>query len=264
MRSRADLIAGVAALALCGCALGPNRQVMDPAAAARVHSVLVVGPPNQERFSSAISDSALFAPAGGAPAALAVLQLGILLAQVADAQHKTALLTAALAPEQVRLQEQLGVLLRDGLAEQGYEARVVVLPVLGQSEATPPWMRGQAFDQALPELRRQTPADAALLFMLDAQVRPDSATQGICPALNVKARVVDLGSGTTLYEDSFEYGPESAASAAPRRFACDARYRFADFEALLADPARLHTGWQAGVRIIADEILSDILRRPPE
>ena len=227
-----------------------------------MHTVLVAEPPNEERFLSPIAPSVLVAPAGGgAAAAVAVLPLGILLAQVADAQHKADLLTTALAPEQVRLQEHLGTLLREGLEQQGFEARVVVLPALAQSAATPPWMRGQAFDDALPELRRQGPADAALLFLLDAQLRQDSATPGLCPALVVTARAVDLGSAATLYEDSFEYGPRTEASTAPRRFDCDPGYRFTDFDALLADPARLHQGWRTGLRIIADEILSDIRRR---
>ena len=177
-----------------------------------MHTVLVAEPPNEERFLSPIAPSVLVAPAGGgAAAALAVLQLGILLAQVADAQRKADLLTTALAPEQVRLQNTWARCCAKGSSNKGFEARVVVLPALAQSAATPPWMRGQAFDDALPELRRQGPADAALLFLLDAQLRPDSATPGLCPALVVTARAVDLGSAATLY------GTASSTARARRR-----------------------------------------------
>jgi hypothetical protein len=33
---------------------------------------------------------------------------------------------------------------------------------------------------------------------------------------------------------------------------------------MVADPARLREGWMAGMRLIADKILTDLKRRPSE
>ena len=109
----------VCVLVLAGCAIGPRHQAIDAAAAARLRSVVIVQPPDQARYSSAISDPGPMVTGG--PPALAVLQLGVLLALVADAQHKGAQLTAAVEPLQPLLQERLAELLREGLAAQGFE-----------------------------------------------------------------------------------------------------------------------------------------------
>lgn len=251
-------VVAVGALVLAGCALRPQHQPFDAEAAARVRSVVVVHAPEQERFASAVAENVPLV--AGAPPALAVLQLGILLAAIADAQHKSEQLTAAVAPLQPRLREQLAELLREGLAAQGFDARIVVAPALGKNDGSPIWLRPRSFDELLPWLREQGPADAALVFVLEASVSRDAATQQWCPALLAAARGIDLGSGAALYEDSFGQG-----CAKPpvdlRFFDGAAEHRFADFDALVADPARVRDGWRAGLRSIADAILADVERR---
>jgi hypothetical protein len=250
----------VAAVLLSGCAQAPLRQAMDPAAAARLRAVLVAQPPNQQRFGAGFEQAPPLT--GGGPPALALLQLGILLVAIADAQHRSTQLTTAVDPVQARPQERLGEMLRAGLEAQGFEARVAVVPALGAFEATVPKARRQIVQDALPALRQQGQADAVLVFLLLAQVAPDSGADGYCPVLTVTAQGVDLASGATLYEDSFEYG---CASPRPgwRLFSCAPACRFESFDAVLADPARLRASWHEGLRLIADAILLDVGRRAP-
>ncbi len=248
----------VCVLVLAGCAIGPRHQAIDAAAAARLRGVVIAQPPDQARYSSAISDPGPMVTGG--PPALAVLQLGVLLALVADAQHKGAQLTAAVEPLQPRLQERLAELLREGLAAQGFEPRIVVAPALGGGGGTATWLRGQAIDDALGWLRGQGPADAALVFLLDAGVSKDPSTQVWCPTLAATVRGVDLASGSALYEDSFGVGCAKPALDL-RRIDSAAEHRFESFDALLADPARVRDGWYAGLGLIADAILHDIERR---
>lgn len=249
-----------AALALASCAVGPRHQAIDPAVAARVRSVVIVRPPEQGRIASAISDPIPLV--AGVPPALAVLELGILLAQIADAQHKGAQLTAAVEPLQLRLQERLAELLREGLVAQGFEARIVVAPALGSGQGAPIWQRGESFDEVLPWLRERGPADAALVFLLDAGVWKDPPTQEWCPTLAVTVRGMDLGSGSTIYEDSFSAGCAKLAVDF-RRLDGTAEQRFPSFDAMLAEPAKLRAAWDDGLRQIADAILDDIRRGAP-
>jgi hypothetical protein len=226
-----------------------------------MRSVVVVRPPDQQRLGSAVSDPVPVV-SGGAPPVLALLQLGIMLAQIADAQHKGEQLTAAVEPLQMRLQKRFADLLREGLAAQGFDARIVVAPALGAGGGAPIWLRGQSFDETLSWLRGQEPADAALAFVLDAGVWKDPPTQEWCPTLAVAVRGLDLGSGSTLYEDSFSYGCARQAVDL-RRIDGAAEHRFASFDALLAEPARLREAWETGLRLVADAILGDIRRGAP-
>lgn len=258
LQCRAFVVA-VLALALAGCGAVPKHQVIDGPAAARVRGVVIVRQAEQDRFLSAISDPV---PTVTGPSAFALLQLGIILAQVADAKHKGDQLSAAVGPLHLRLREDLAERLRVGLAGQGFDARTAVTPEIAANDPTPTWLRSRSFDELLPWLREHEPADAALVVLLQAGVWKDVPSQEWCPTLAVTAQGLEIASGSVLYEDSFSVGCSKPAFDL-RRIDVAAEHRFADFDALLADPARVGGGWQAGVRAVADAILQDIDRRAP-
>jgi hypothetical protein len=151
-------------------------------------------------------------------------------------------------------------MLRDGLNAQGYDTRIVLLPTADEP------------DRLLPWLRQHGPADAALVVTLEGHVgwieasaKPgqDQPPTDFFPLLAVTARAFDLGSGAVLYADRFVYGRVDPLAGGVY-FPPDPRFGFASVGEVVANPARLREGWMAGMRVIADRILSDLKRKPQE
>jgi hypothetical protein len=260
----------VALLALAGCAQPPKKQAYDVELSSRIHTVLLAQVPNQQSFTT--TRNWWFIPPGnlGAP---------FVVAAVADTLISTERVTAALDAKQTRLQDRFSEMLRDGLNAQGYETRTVVLPAADEPDKLLPLLRqyGPADaalgpDKLLPLLRQYGPADAALVVMLkgyvswtEAPAKPaqDQPRADFFPLLDVTARAFDLGSGAILYEDRFVYG-RADQQAGAMHFPIDPKYGFAGVGDVVADPARLREGWIAGMRMIADKILTDLKRKPSE
>jgi hypothetical protein len=247
IRSPTKLVV-VIVLVFAGCAQPVKKQPYDVELASRIHTVLLVQGPNQQRF---ITIRNWFIPPGnlGAPFALAA---------VADTLISTERITAALDPKQTRLQDRFSELLRDGLVAQGYETRIVVLPEAGES------------DKLLTLLRQHGRADAALVVTLKGQVSwsvaPENSTLGppaaaFSPLLLVTAKAIEIGSGTVLYEDCFAYG-RADQQAGATYFPSNPQYGFASVGEVVADPARLREGWIVGMHMIANKILADLQRKP--
>jgi hypothetical protein len=241
----------VALLALAGCAQPPKKQAYDVELSSRIHTVLLAQVPNQQSFTT--TRNWWFIPPGNLGVPFAV-------AAVADTLIGTERVTAALDAKQTRLQDRFSEMLRDGLNAQGYETRTVVLPAADEP------------DKLLPLLRQYGPADAALVVMLkgyvswtEAPAKPaqDQPRADFFPLLDVTARAFDLGSGAILYEDRFVYG-RADQQAGAMHFPIDPKYGFAGVGDGVADPARLREGWIAGMRMIADKILTDLKRKPSE
>jgi hypothetical protein len=77
----------------------------------------------------------------------------------------------------------------------------------------------------------------------------------------VTAKAIELGTGAVRYENRFAYGRADAQGGATY-FPSDPRYGFASVGEVVADPARLREGWIAGMHMIANKILADLLRKP--
>lgn len=234
------------ALVLTGCAQPATRRDFDKDAAKRIRTILLAQSPNQESFATGIPADL---PLGFTGTVLDAIVLLVVVTAAVDSRNKTSRLTAAVDPIQTRLQDRFSEMLREGLNALGYEVRIVVLPASGEP------------DQFLPFLRQQGPADAALVAQLDGwvgQVKPD---HGYYPLVSVRAKGFELASGTVLYEDTFSYGQPDPQSKS-RQFPSDAKYRFTDIDAMVADPSKVREGWLAGMRLIADKILADVKSKP--
>jgi hypothetical protein len=241
------LLAIAALLALAGCAQPARKQAYDAELGSHIRTVLLAQAPNQERF---IVERDWFIPPGGLGAVF-------LLAAMADMGISTERVTAALDPGQTRLQDRFSEMLRDGLNAQGYETRIAVLPM-----AVEP-------DDLLPALRQHGAADAALVVTLKGCVgwprtagtpAQDPPPMDFFPLLTVTAKALDLGSGAVLYEDRFVYGRADLHEGGVY-FPVDPKYGFASVGELVAEPTRLREGWWAGMRVIADKILTDLQHR---
>jgi hypothetical protein len=249
--SRSAVIVFVAALlGLAGCAQSAKKRGYDDEVGSRVHTVLLAQAPNQENFPTVPNMIWRWAPPG-------TLGLVALLPALVEIEVSTSRVTEAVDAKQTRLQDSLSEMLRDGLNAQGYEARIVTLPDVGEP------------DQFLPFLRQHGPADAALVVLLNASVGlPFTAesriwslpTTNSFPRLTATAKAFELGSGAVLYEDHFAYGTNPQGVAV--YFPVDPKYAFADVAEMVANPARLREGWVAGMRMIADKILADLQRKP--
>ena len=75
----------------------------------------------------------------------------------------------------------------------------------------------------------------------------------------VRAKLLAMKDGATLFEDTFSYG-YAVANASTIHLGADTRYNFSNIDALVADPAVTRQGLLDGVTAIAGQIAADIKR----
>ena len=78
------------------------------------------------------------------------------------------------------------------------------------------------------------------------------------PLVSVAVRAVDLASGAALYREFLTYGLPPPYAADSIQLPADAGYRFADFDALLSDPAKAREGLLAGLERLAQQVAADL------
>jgi hypothetical protein len=223
------------AMLLGACAQVP-KQAFNREAATHVHNIVVTQNPNQTSYEAAIlgHPGMSFGLIGGLVAA-------------ADIQYKSGKLTSAIDPAETRLQERFTSKLTEGLTRAGYQSTVVVLPV------------GMKDIDVVAYAKDKAKGDAVLVVYLFGGYWAAGPSTDYQPRLSASVKLVDLYSGTILYQDVISYGYAPAQSKTIH-FASDAKYRFADIGVLTSDPALTRDGLFDGLDPVANQVADDIKR----
>lgn len=231
------LMAAVALLA--GCAQPPMKQSFDRDRAAKtIKTVIVAQRTNQDTYT--VSFEGLPGQDLGAVAALI---------QGADEKARSDRLTKAIGPAETRLQERFSAKLQQKLAAAGYETRHVVLPSIPSKD-----------EELLAQVKaRGLHGDAVLAIGMFGEYTAVGAGGEHLPKISAHLRAVDTASGALLYQESLAYCAKRAGSDAAV-LPCDPRYRFRNFEALVADATQAREGLMAGLEPLAARVAADLKR----
>jgi hypothetical protein len=228
---------GLVVVFALGCAAPVKRQAYNAEANSQIRDVVIAQMQNQESFEAVII---------GHPGESFGLIGGLLVA--AETQYKSNRLTAAVDAAQTKLQERFSQMLQDGLINLGYSARVLIVP------------KDVGEDQVVAFVRKTEKADAVLVAAITGGYWAAGPTSDYQPRLMAQVQAVKLEGGATLYEDTFTYGI-SYGTPDTVHIAADAKYRFSDIDAMVADPARVREGWVEGLRLITAQVLKDVKPR---
>jgi hypothetical protein len=231
------LWAAVGALVLlAGCVQAPKKQAFNREQATALKTLAIVQPPNQEQVDVIIvaHPGMSFGLVGGLIAA-------------ADMQAKTSRLSTAIDPKELRLQEQFSQKLKERLATIGYQSQTLTMPKDTKAE------------QVLPMARQQSSADALVQVELVGRYIAAGPSSDYFPFVQAKVVAQDMRTGTTLYEDTFTYGYANGNQQTVH-FASSADHRYADMDALVANPAKARAGLVAGLDSVVDQIIADLRR----
>lgn len=222
MLRRIGVVLGLAAaLLVTGCAQLP-KQAFNREGATHVKSVAIVQLDNQDSYEAVIL---------GHPAASFGLIGGLVAA--ADMQSKSTRLTNALDPKETRLQERFATRLAAALQDVGYSVSIVPVP------------RTVAEAEVHPYVKKNAQADAFIVVRLVGAYFAAGPSTDYQPRLMGVVKVVDLATGTPLYQDALTYG-YAMPQAQTVHFAAESKYRFADIDVLVKDPAASREGLYAG------------------
>lgn len=237
----------VCVVTLAACAQPAVRQDFDSDAHPHIHTVLLAQVPNEKGVRADGYDGPASALGSVLPGSLLFTLPGLVLALAMQAEQQASFdrMPAVVEAIQVRLSDDFIEMLRRGLNEQGFETRIAMLSA------------GSESDKALPLMRKEWPADAALVVELEGTIEKAGPTKDLVPRLSVHVKGYALDSGTVLYEKQYTYGFRSRSDDAGY-FPSDPTYRFAKVSDMLADPERVREAWLAGMRLIADQILADV------
>jgi len=229
----------VAALALlAGCAQPTVKQGFDRERAKAIKTIIVAQRANQDAYT--VSFQGLPGQDLGAVAALI---------QGADEKSRSDRLTKAIGPAEMRLQERFSATLQQKLAVAGYETRHVVLPSIPSKD-----------EELLAQVKaRGLQGDAVLAIGMFGEYTAVGAGGEHLPKIGAHLRVVDTATGALLYQESLAYCAQRAGSDAVV-LPCDPRYRFRNFEALVADAAQAREGLMAGLEPLAARVAADLKR----
>jgi len=226
------------ALFLGGCAQVPPKQAFNAAAAAHVKKLTVVRPPNQDKYPAVVRHHA--AAGFGLVGAVIV---------AAHQERMTGLLTEAMDPKAFRLQEQFGQSFDEALRQAGYE--VDSLELAGT-------LPDEAVDAELDKQGRHP--DAVVRVGVFGGYMATSNGTDYMPRMDVQVKAWDKRDRSVLYADHISYGLPVEYSEAVH-LDSDARYRYADIDALTKDPAQARQGLLDGVAAITRQVVYDLTPR---
>jgi hypothetical protein len=235
-RARLVLVATLALLA--GCAQPTKKQNFDRERARAMKTVVIAQRPNQEAYTVRLQ---------GYPGQ----DFGLVAALMEDADERSQSdrLTKAVDPAETRLQERFSATLQQKLAAAGYATRLVVLPSIPSKD-----------DELLAQVKAKgMGGDAVLAIGMFGAYAAAGRKSEYQPRISVSVRVVDTSAGALLYQEDLQYCFALARSDAAG-LPCDPRYRFENFDALVADPAKARQGLIAGLDPLAARVAADLKR----
>jgi hypothetical protein len=232
MRLTMWMAIGLTVLA-AGCA-APKKQAFNRDAAVGYKTMAITQNTNKEFYEAGML---------GHPGAAFGLIGGLIAA--ADIQSKSNRLTESLKPHETKLQERLSEKLKAGLNQVGYESSVVVLA----PETTD--------EQILEAAKKKAGTDTVLAIGVVGKYLAAGPSTDYLPYVLVKAPAMETKTGNTLYEDTFTYGytfPHTKTVHLPS----DPKYRFANIDALVAEPEKTRQGLIDGLDAIVMQIVADL------
>ena len=231
---RSAALALLVATLLSGCATAP-QQAFDREQATSIKTVVIAQRPNQPDYTVDII---------GHPGQSFGLVGGLI--EMADAMAKMKQLTPVIDPAETRLQDRFSAALAQRLTAAGYAVQVIELRSIPSQDA-----------DLLTQVKALAKADAVVAVgMLGSYVAAGLSTP-YSPNVRVLVRMLDMTSGATLYRESLNYGPAPQLQG-PVLLSVDPKYRFANFEAVLANPGLARGGLLAGLDPLAQQIAQDL------
>jgi hypothetical protein len=230
------LLAAAALLAACA---PMKKQAFNRDAGTRIATLVLVQWPTEDGYHAEVvaHPGASFGLIGG-------------LIADADNSSKGTSLTTAVKPQETRLRERMTARLQEHLAVAGYSSNVHVLP---------PGTRND--ERLVDSVKANAQGDALLIVFVRAGYKAAATSTEYIPELTTYVKAVDYASKAVLYEDRFSYGYTTPQSQEVH-FDAGARYRFANIDALTAEPALARQAWYDGVDLIAAQIATDLRKNP--
>jgi hypothetical protein len=228
---------GLCALLLLfsACATVPP-QAFNREAAAKIKTVVIAQRPNQTEYGVRVVSPGTYGTGG--------LVGGLI--EDAESYSRSKRLAPLIKADEMRLQDRFSAKLQEKLNAMGYSSKIVVLPNLGGSDA-----------DLLAKLKQHAQADAYLVLPMHAQYAAIGLAPRHSPWVSVSPRLLEGGTAATLYAANIDYGfavPFSGPNILPSL----PQHQFADFEALLADPAKAAEGLLAGLDALAARVAADL------
>jgi hypothetical protein len=237
MKLTKPLLMLVVLIGLVGCVQAPKKQAFNQAMATHIKSVVIARDQDQDRYEAVMlgHPGMGFGLIGGLVAA-------------ADMQSKGTRLTEAIKPAETVLQQRFEKVLVDRLQALGYSVSTVMLP------------KDTKDADVLASVRKQgVKSDAVLAVRLNGAYYAAGPASDYFPRLFATAILYD-GSDKELYADTFSYGYTTAQSTSIH-FAAGEQYRFANLDALVANPQKTRDGLIAGLDIFATQIAADLKKQ---
>ncbi|WP_345817668.1 hypothetical protein AAGS40_30140 (plasmid) [Paraburkholderia sp. PREW-6R] len=209
--------------------------------AASIHSITVIQHRGMEEYRTLI----VFNPA------MAFGLIGGMVA-AADMNAKSTRLTQALDPARTRLQERLATQLAEGLARDGYAVDTVALdsPKDAPAGAKPP----------ADDLPKNLNGDAVLSTTMTSGYVSAGPGMPYVPSVRVNVIARRQASGAVIYQNTYAYGYTVGESDRAVHLDADAKYRFDNIDALVANADEAREALVTGVNAIAERIATDARR----
>ena len=231
------LAAAALLVLLGGCAQPSKKQAFNREMASTIKTVVIAQRPNQTEYMVDIvaHPGQSFGLVGG-------------LFEDLEGLAKMNRLTAVINPVETRLQDRFSAKLSERLVAAGYATKLVVLPSISPKN-----------DELLAKVKAQADGDAVLAIAVYGRYRAAGVSSFYLPQVAVRARLLNSATGAVLYEESIDYGFTMAPSDSVV-LPSDPQYRFATFEALLADPVKAREGLLIGLDPLAAQVAADLKR----
>jgi hypothetical protein len=233
-------VALLLAIATTGCST-IKTQPLTHEDAASIHSITVIRHRGTEEYRTLI----VFNPA---------MALGLIggMVTAADMNTKSTRLTQALDPGRTRLQERLATQLADGLTRDGHTVDTVALdsPVNASAGAKP----------TSDDLPKSLNGDAVLRTTMTYGYV--SAGPGMPYVSSVRVGVIATRRATraVIYQNTYAYGYTVGETDRVVHVDADAKYRFDNIDALVANADEAREALVTGVNAIAERIATDVRR----
>jgi hypothetical protein len=227
-------LAVCAAVAVTGCAQAPKKQAFNREQAGTIQTVSITQTDKVEFYEAGML---------GHPGASFGLIGGLIAA--ADTQSKSTRLTSTLLPAETQLQKRLSEKLKTGLDTVGYKTQIMAIaPDIAE-------------DKLVETVSKTAATDTVLAVSVVGKYLAAGPNSDYFPFLSVKARKFEVKTGKMLYEDTFTYG-YTFPNSQTVHFASDAKYRFANIDALVADASKTRQGLIDGLDLIVTQITADL------
>lgn len=224
---------------LSGCATALNKQAYNKEASTHIKTISIAERPDAETYDAFINAHP------GNNFGL----IGALIA-AADMEAKSTRLTAAINPNETKLQKRILEQITKGLNTLGYETETIQVSEKLDDE------------QVLTELKTKSNRDATMVVSIKGRYVAAGTSAPYVPYLYAHVKTTERETGNILYEDYFTYGFLFPYSTQPvhTHLPEGSEYRFDTADAFEANPILARDGLTSGLQHISDQVVADLQR----